>query len=393
MVSFAYIAKGKLHVWKDGEDREIESSFAEAYQDRVRALHRKQAWKEEGSGARFQRGGMPLWGDKDELEAVPVAFTGVAPGPSPNTLLYTLSTGVVGGVFLHDLKSGEEKRIFHSADHRIESIATAPHHAVVACTLRGRDGSSAVAVMAPDGSELSPVTDGDVIDLAPAWLPEDAASVEERHQLVFQSAGMGRDEQGNFVAIGPAATLLLDAEHGEMQTLLDSERSDHLQPRMNAERDLFFIRRPYVSGHAVNPFRALADVVLFPFRLLRAVVSWLSFFSMKYTGKPLVSSGSARQRSLDLRQMMMTGNLAAARADARADAEKEFRKAIRDWVLVKRTEAGEETALASRVCCFDLAPEGVVYSDGFRVVLQQGAAHTELAKVRHLTQLCVVPTS
>lgn len=390
---FAYISDGRLFVWDDGEAREIESTFAEQYQSRVHALKRKQAWKQEGSGARFMRGGVPLWGD-DQLESIPVSFTGVAPGPKPNTILYTLSTGVVGGVFLHDLETGEERRLFHSADHRVERIATCADHSVIACTLRKRTGASVVAVMSPDGSELSEVTDGDVIDLAPTWVPVAAIREEgRRHQLVFQSAGIGRDAQGVFVAVGPSRALMLDAEFGEMQVLMESEEQDYLAPACDAQRRMYFIRRPYRDGDPTSPLTVVADAVLFPFRLLAAIFSWLSFFTMRQTGKPLLTSGSARRRSADVRRMMMMGNLAAAGEEAEREADKALRKAIRNWTLIRRAESGEEEVLARRVHGYSLVPSGgILLSDGFSISFRDENGSTRhLCDVKRLAEICAIP--
>lgn len=389
---FAFLAQGRLYVSDGGEPREIESRFAGDYKARVREMRKKQAWKEQGAGARFMRGG-PLWGDDMDLDAVPVAFTGIAPGHEPGTLLYSVSTGVVGGVFCLDLESGEERRLIHSAEHRIEQLTTSPDHAVIACTLRGKGGSSSVAVMAQDGSELIEVTDGDVIDLAPCWLPADAIEdPERRHQLVFQSAGIGRDAGGVFVAIGPASAAILDAEHGELHVVREDEGHDFLSPRMDDARTLHVIRRPYRAAGDVPLHRSLLDAVLMPFRLVAAVFGWLSFFTLRYTGKPLMTSGDARKRSADLRQMMMLGNLAGAREDAEREAEKAAREAVRDWELVAITESGDETVLAKRVRAYDLVGDGrLLVSDGVTVELRDADGSTEtLAKQAGLTELCVI---
>jgi hypothetical protein len=155
--SIAFLAHGQLFVLDGDRPRTIESKFADQYRARVRSMQRKQAWKEEGAGARFMRGGASLWGDQNELESVPVAYTGVA-RRGDGKILYTLSTGVVGGLLELELATGEERRIFHAADRRIEQIATSRYHDVIACTMRGKGGISSIAVMAGDGSELFAIT-------------------------------------------------------------------------------------------------------------------------------------------------------------------------------------------------------------------------------------------
>lgn len=369
-VRVAYVAHGELFVLDGAAPRKIESKFADQYRARVRSIQRKQAWKEDGAGARFMRGGgTALWGDDSELEAVPVACTGVARGKG-NKILYTISTGVVGGLLELDLTTGEERRVYHAADRRIEHVATSRDHDVIACTMRGKGGVSSIAVMAGDGSELLAVTDGDVIDLAPQWLPARAIRDGRRHQLVYQSAGIGRNDAGVFVAVGPASVALLDAEAGEMQTIAEHPERDFLMPRMDEARTLYCVRHPYVDVTAPDPLRLALDVVLFPFRLARAFVAFLSFFALRYTGRPLFSSGDARKRSADIRQMMMTGNLASAQADASREAEQAAVRAVRDWELVAIAEDKSERRVRRGVRAYDLAGDGrVVVTDGRQIHL------------------------
>lgn len=368
--------------------KKIESKFADQYKARVRSIQRKQAWKEEGGGARFMRGGAALWGDDAELESVPVAYTGVA-RRGDGKILYTLSTGVVGGLLELDLASGEERRVFHSADRRIEQIATSREHDVIACTLRGKGGVSAIAVMAADGTELFSITDGDVIDLAPQWLPGPACRDGQLHQLLYQSAGIGRNEAGAAVAIGPASVTLIDAEAGHAQTLFEDPKRDFLLPRMGADRTVYCIRHAYLDAVEPSFGRFLLDVALFPLRLASAVFSYLSFFTLRYTGRPLISSGDARRRAADIRQMMMTGNLAAAHAQASREADKAAVDAVRDWQLVAIAEDRSERVVAKGVRAFDVLVDGrVITTDGAAVrLIEADGTSRVLCEERAITEV------
>ncbi len=384
----AFLAHGELFVLDGAAPRKIESRFADQYKERVRSMQRKHAWKEEGQSARFLRGGSALWGDDSELEAVPVAYTGIA-RRGPGKLLYAISTGVVGGLLELEIESGDERRLHHSADKRIEQIATSRDHDVIACTLRGKGGVSAIAVMSSDGTELHSVTDGDVIDLAPQWLPEAACKDGRKHQLVYQSAGIGRNTAGVFVAIGPASITLLDAEAGQSQVVREDTKQDFLLPRMDAKRTLHCVRHAYEDATQPSFGRFLLDVALFPLRLAMAVVGYLSFFTLRYTGKPLFSSGDARRRAADIRQMMMSGNLAAAREQASRDADKAAVEAVRDWQLVTITEAREERVIAKGVRAFDLLGDGRwIVTDGAAIHLVDATgAKTLLCEDRGITEV------
>ena len=63
--------------------------------------------------------------------------------------------------------------------------------------------------------------------------------------------------------------------------------------------------------------RVVLDAILLPVRLLRALLSYLDIFSIRYSGKPLVSPGGSRQNRADVRKRIVAGNVmnAAARAE------------------------------------------------------------------------------
>lgn len=390
---FALIAHGELFLsGPEGELQPLESDYVESYRKRVQTIHRKQAWKQQGAGARFGGGGM-LWGDDFELDAVPVSVTGLSLGPDPGTLVYSISTGLVGGVFMYDLRTQEERRLFHSADYRVEQIHGIDHHRLLACTLRRKDGTTCLAVMRADGSEVQEVTDGDVIDLSPRWLPEQALKEpSHRHQLVYQSAGVGRDKEGRFVAVGPAGVVLLDPEHGESQVLLERDDRDYIAPLLDSDRTVYCITRPYQASEP-SLFRTLVDGCLLPFRLLAAVFGFLNLFTLRHTGKPLMTGGSARQRSADLRQQLMMGNMQHAAAAAAQAADQGADDAVRDWSLIALSESGQkESTLASGVRTFDILPSGeLLVSDGSSVdVVSKAGKRRQLAKKAGITRVVAI---
>lgn len=328
-----------------------------------------------------------------DLDAVPVAFTGLASGQKPGEVVYSLSTGVVGGVFTYDSATKEEARVFHSADHRIENIATSRDHDIIACALRNKDGTTSLAVMPKDGSQIQVVTEGDSIDLAPAWLPANATRDGAHHQLVFQSAGIGRDREGRFVAVGPAHVAILDPEHGQLDSIVVDDKSDYLLPKMDAERTLYFVRRDYSSPDAqasLNPFRLILDAVLFPLRLVIAVLSFLNIFTIRYTGKPLTTSGNARQRSANMRDMLMMGNLSNAERVASRAAEKDDSAALyAGWILCARAESGDERVVSRSVRAFDLLGDGsVLATDGTKIErIARDGTRRLIAKDQDITEL------
>ncbi len=128
------------------------------------------------------------------------------------------------------------------------------------------------------------------------------------------------------------------------------------------------MRRPIDRARRASPLRIAGDVLLFPFRLGRAVLHFLEFFSMRYSGKPLVTSGGAQQRRADMRRFLQLANLVSA-TRATADGDGNVPDASSSWTLVRRgrADAGVDT-VASGVVAFDVARDGsIVYADAAAV--------------------------
>ena len=142
--------------------------------------------------------------------------------------------------------------------------------------------------------------------------------------------------------------------------------SDALLPRMTADGDLWFIRRPYETGGVqISPWKLALDMLLFPIRLAGAIVHFLDFFSLMFQRKPLISAGGPPREGPDQRYMMLWGKLIDARKAQ--DAKKGDSQALvpATWQLIKRSPSGNEEVIAKRVLAYDLCVDGsVVYTDG-----------------------------
>lgn len=361
--SFAYLAQGKLYLKKGAESVQVvESRFGQQVRERAMQIQDRNAWKTQGTGARFMRGGL-VWAQPDQdPAAMRVAICGLSRGCQPGELLYSLETDEIAGVFRLREGGKEEQRLLHTADFRVRQLHAQTGQDRVACVLDQRGGGSCIAVMRADGSELSQVTQGDTIDQAPSWIPGSAT------ELVFQSAGIGRNQDGLAVGRGPFGVHKLDIESGELTCLTEDPEHDLLGPQVDAHGTLYFIRRPYRDPRQrTSIWRGLLDLVLFPFRLLYALFQFVNFFTVRYTGKPLTSAGGAQQRSADIRQMMIWGNMIDAQKAARRASSPDDAPALvpASWELVRQPAAGPPEVLAKGVLSFDLYPDGsVLYSNG-----------------------------
>jgi hypothetical protein len=253
----------------------------------------------------------------------------------------------------------------------------------VACSVRHPFGTANLAVRLNDESGFSEVTEGDSVDAAPRWVPG-------ARQLVFQSAGVGRDRNGVFAGLGPFGIQHLDIDSGEMKTLAEDPASDFLTPQMTADGALFYIRRPHATGREIHPGRLLLDFLLFPLRLLYAVFQFFQFFSLRYTGKKLTRSGHAQGREMNLKDIMIWGNRVAARQSEKA-GEDAPDLVPKTWQLTRRTPDSRQEIIANGVLAYDLAPDGsVVYSNGNAIFLRDPQGKTEQIHMERLIEQVVV---
>lgn len=385
-----YITQGKINLKQpDQPARLIESKFGQSLIDRASQIQERNAWKTKGSGAQFMSGRV-LWGGSgaDPMQMT-MAVTGISRGTHSDQLLYSLATDEVTGVFALSNQGAEERRLFHTADFRISQLSAHPTEDRVACVIQHGDICN-IATMRGDGLELTDVTQGDSIDRAPSWVPGST------HQLIYQSSGVARNQQGVFSGLAPARIEKLDLDNGEMVTLLHDEAHDFLDPRTDASGNLYCVRKPYHSLHPrFNPLRALLDLVLFPFRLLFAFFQFMNFFTIRYTGKNLVTSGSARQKQADLRQMMMLGNLMQAQQEAAHVSERDREGLVaRSWELIKKSPGGELQVMEKGVLSFDLCDDGsIVFTDGSHIyLLRPDGKKEELVKDSFISQVVALPS-
>lgn len=390
MPAVAWISGGKLYAQlAPGEPtREIESPYAESVRTRAAKIARRNAWKSQGRGARFMMGLGGLAEDPFEqgAAAIPIMFTGLCRGRGPSRVVYSLMSGAVSGLFEYDLATNEEKRLFHGADAIVGDPAYQDDENVFACSVRGKGGFAHLAVMRGDGADLIDVTEGDAVDGAPSWIPGTRA-------LVYQSSGIGRDAAGQIAGMSASAIHKLDVEKGAIETVLEEEDTDFTAPRVAADGTILAIRHAHVKVKPPSVGRILLDAILFPFRLIWAVIQYLNFFSARYTGKPLLTAGNAKQKRADARRMLVMGNLVDASREAEADEEAPA--VDPSWQLVRRTLDGEIEVLARGVLSFDVCDDGtVVYCDGRSLFhLDKEGAKTTLAKSKqHIDELVVLRT-
>ena len=360
----AFISNGKLFYQAPGQElRELQSPHIRTVMDRMERHQQLHGWKEGTAFARsFTGRDRHVSTDAVGIQATSAQFA------AHDRVLYFLRDDSFGGLFEYDLAQDTEKRLLHKQYLSLEDLRIHPDGHRLLCAQHARNGATNIVVMDADGSNYRELTSGDTVDTAPAWVPGQADAV------VFQSSGLARNPAGYVLAQGPTSIQMADTAAGSLMVILEDPCQDFLQPRVDANGFLYFIRRPYETPR-YGVESAVTDTLMFPFRLLRALFHYLNFFSLMYTRKPLITASGPAVEA-DLKEILIKGK--------RLDAEAALRTGVRlngvpslvpaSWQLICRSPQGEEHVLASHVASFDIASDGtILFSNGYGVFALDGA--------------------
>ncbi len=347
------------------------------YREYVETRARNDEWKVSGEGARFR-------GDGENIaERVDAYVNGVAWQDGKVVYAYTVNGS--SGVCRRPLDpKAREEHIFSSSDREILSVDVCG--ASIAVTVRGNDVTSQVGVLNGTTSELVTYTEGDARDANAVFHPV------RPNVLLFDSAGAGRTAEGRFSGkYAPAVLMELDADTLALSERKGDGKNSFVKPRVGTDGALYCIRRPE-KERAGSLF---ADILLFPFRLIKALFGFLQAFTVIF-GKTSLSSdmgtgdNPTSGRKQDARKLFVDGRyIDAAREEKRNRKFKDRAYGFipASWKLVKLGE--KEEVLASGVCDFCIGREGVYYTDGRHIYKLSDGKETKLADTDRCLSLSV----
>lgn len=356
-----FTAKNRLGLLENSRLSLTESQYLDNYRRNREQIRRKRAWKSEGTGAAFRGDVDPFRNmDLDNLvESATVnglSFTG-----EDDRIVYSVSIEHSSGVFFKNPNdAGEaEGHIIHDNGLSFHSLDYNQATGEIAVTVCEGGIEKHIALLDARRSSYHPITEGDSLDENPVWCRQGRA-------IYYDSAGIGRNLNGQIVAYGPRTINRLDLDTGDLDEIVSIPRCDCFSPRVDGDGNLYFLRRPRRSPtHAV----ALSDILLIPFRLLKALFGWLQFFTMRNTGEPLLTGGPnpGKVRG-NPQEVLIEGNLINAEKTLRENSRKGDKYpgiAPRSWELVKCRPNGEQTVLKKGVLDFDVNSNSeIVYSNG-----------------------------
>ncbi len=341
---------------------ERESGFIAKYKENARRIAANNAWKKSGTNAVLR--GEYDFSDPYEGENAPAYLNGVTFTDRENVVAYSFTVGQSSGIYYKDFsrEKGDEAHVVHDSDREYLALSfDKKSGTMLVSTQKNGDACRQIAQFIRDGDRQG-LTDGDSRDDNPAFSPSDG-------QILFDSAGVGRDARGEFAGYAPSALYALDPLTLDMVCLKEDEKYSYCKPKRDRGGDLYAIRRPAKEKRAGNP---LLEILLIPVRIVEAIVGFVQFFVVAFAGKSLVAgkeggSNPAKGREKKEREIFVEGNRIRVDRELRRNKrfkEKDYGFIPRSWQLVRIGRDGAETVLKSGVCDYALGKEGVYCTDG-----------------------------
>ena len=184
-------------------------------------------------------------------ELAPPPIVSVTRGRRHGELYYAIRVPNGTALFAQTPGQAEEEQLFHGVDVHISELDFSFGDEALACTVPGPRGTSAIGSLADDGKGVRTVTEGDVVDGMPRWVPGG------RGEIVYASAGIGRTKSGEWGGLSPFALHRLRFADNSVEVLTADAKYDYLSPVAISDALLFAIRRPYRAPRPPSPLTAI----------------------------------------------------------------------------------------------------------------------------------------
>lgn len=370
-----YISDNKIYKCTDGKITELSSERAQHYKSTVSEIRRNKEWKHSGTGAQFMGTAAPSGN-----ESIFVSINGIA--DDGTGLVYSIQLGEMGGIYRKnpDKPEAAEEHIFTGMNRDIGSISI-KNGKIAACS----NGHLSIFDMK---GNFEDITDGDSIESQPCWSADD-------DRIFCSTAGIARNQYGAPAAYSPRSIMAVDLNAGSMEELFADEKYDFLRPSNDSSGNFYYIRQPYKVPEEKNPL--WKDVLLFPVRIIKALLGFLNAFSVLFGGESLRSGrkqGDVKTKEKSDRELFFEGRLLEAEKNEKentAKGEKNPGIFPLSRVLVRIAPDGTETVLKRGVMDYAVLPDGSIICSNGRSLLHITDSGEELiAKAKMAQNICVL---
>lgn len=325
-MKFYYIDGEKLCVYNDGKVKKYDSSYIEKYKAAALQSAKNNEWKKKG------RTEMLLTEDFyfDEEQENFFALNSIAPTEKDDEILYSFSVNDSSGIYLKYLDDEKKTEAHVISSNQVEFLSLFSGEEGLLATVKKGEIAADIALFSQDKSDYKCVTGGDSLDENPSF--------KKDGKILFNSYGIGRDLNNNFVGYGESEIYELDLETSQVKELLKTQNYSFIKP-IEKEKGFYCIKKPAFEKEKSNPF---LEILLIPVRIVQGIVGFISFFVTAFSGKALVSDSSkkgdsmARNFKKDERRLFVLNNFIQVDKEMKKNKKENFQSFIpKKWELIE----------------------------------------------------------
>lgn len=361
---YLFISDGRLFANTGDESVEITSKFAQEKAEYSQREHSMRGWKgDDVPGGDPYLSSNVIWGRQAYIRPFrKFRFKNVMV-KNENTIYYLITNDYVTGLFQYNIPENEELRLFHKREFQELGMDYSPSLDKFVAAMVNEDLSADVELLDNQAGYERSLTSGDSRDSNACF------SKSNPENVLYQTAGIGRNEQGFLWGYGPEAVNKVNIHSGEITTLLADEKYDYLSPKDDRQGNIYCIRRPYRAPGYTSPLKILWHVVTFPVRLVVAIVRFLDAFTKLFSRDPMKLAGHAAQPQVENKYVRVLGqtiDMAKVQRDARFSNEPSL--VPKSWELIKLDNQGKISVISRKVSSFDIDDNDRVHiTNGFKV--------------------------
>lgn len=384
-----FAAEEKLGLVNEGSISYLNSQYLARYNKNRFEIKNRNSWKTEGQGAAFM-------GVSNEMSHFDPSYTrakvnGITALKEADRILYTITVNDMSGIFSKNPfdDSDSEMHIIHKSNVEFLNIDYNSCNEKLVVSVRENSFEKHLAILDVNKGHYDFITEGESMDENPSW------SATNNQVIYYDSCGIGLDTATSQVANGPRSICRLDLTAGTADEVISEEKYDYIKPKEDKLGNLYFIKKPLKQKS--RKYINFLDILLFPFRLLKALFGWLNFFTMRYSGENLITRGQnpAKAKEKTPEEIFIEGNLVNAEKalkENKNSGDKYPGFAPGSWELVKLGPDGQIVRVKKGVIDFDIDSKGrIYYSNGIYLVrISEDLSEEVIGKVQLATKVKIL---
>ena len=189
--------------------------------------------------------------------------------------------------------------------------------------------------------------------------------------------------------------MAIDVKNNSIDELYADEKTDYLKPDNDANGNFYYIKQPYKKPKQNEPL--WKDILLFPVRLVKAVIGFLNAFSVIFGGESLrgkQNNNDVKSKQKSEKQLYFEGRLIEAEKNAKANAAKGEKNAgifPGSRVLVKIDSNGNETVIKKGILDYTVLEDGsIICSNGRYILHLKDNEEIVLTKAKLAHSMCII---